>query len=415
MLLFRYLISSLLLVLVACAGTGQLAKTQSDSRAQLQKDIAYLASDDLEGRETGKAGAQKAAEYIAERLATLGLRAMGDEGTFFQEFAISQLDPHNPHVTASVVRGKNVVGFLDKGADHTIVIGAHYDHLGYGGFGSLYMGGEPQIHNGADDNASGVAGLLHLADVCRTNFPGNNFLFIAFAGEERGLLGSNYFVKNPTIELASVNYMLNMDMIGRLKEEKVLAINGVGTSPQWTPALDAISIGGISVMPSESGVGPSDHTSFYYEGIPALHFFTGQHEDYHRPTDDTERINFDGMQSVLQFIFALIQELEDDAKLTFQETQDDQQTMRSDFKVTLGVMPDYLYSGKGMRIDGVRPDRPAAVAGLQKGDIVMKMGDVEIVDMMGYMEALGQFAPGQKIKVVLDRDGKEMEKEVTFD
>ncbi|HLF63392.1 MAG TPA: M28 family peptidase [Saprospiraceae bacterium] len=413
--IIRISVLSLFLVVTSCKGTGQLGQHAGGSTEQLRKDISYLASDALEGRETGKPGAQLAATYIATRMAELKLAPMGDEGTYFQEFAMPQFDPHNPHSTTSVVRGSNVIGFMDHGAEHTIVIGAHYDHLGYGGFGSLYIGAEPAIHNGADDNASGVAGLLYLAEVCKKQFRGNNFLFIAFAGEERGLLGSNYFVKNATTDLSSVNFMLNMDMIGRLKAEKSLAVYGVGTSPEWKPVLEALQIDSIQMVPTESGVGPSDHTSFYHEGIPVLHFFTGQHEDYHKPSDDTDKINFAGMQSVLKYIEAVLQALDDDAKLVFQETQDSTQSMRTDFKVTLGVMPDYLYSGKGMRIDGVRPDRPAAKAGILKGDIVLRMSDLEVIDMMSYMEALGTFVPGQTIKVLIEHEGVQLEKEVTFD
>lgn len=405
----------LLLAIAGCKSTEQVASRGIGAMAQLKKDITYLSSDALEGRETGEPGAQLAADYIAGRMADLKLKPMGDDGTYFQEFAMPQFDPHSPHSTTSVVRGSNVIGFLDNNADHTVVIGAHYDHLGFGSFGSLYAGGEPAIHNGADDNASGVGGLLYLASVCKVQFKQNNFLFIAFAGEERGLLGSNYFVKHSTTDLTRFNYMLNMDMIGRMKPEKSLAVYGVGTSPQWMPVLETLHIDSIQIVPTESGVGPSDHTSFYYEGIPVLHFFTGQHEDYHKPSDDVDKINFAGISSVMKYIEAILRAFDDDQKIAFQETQDSAQTMRTDFKVTLGVMPDYLYSGKGMRIDGVRPDRPAAKAGLVKGDIVLRLGDMEVNDMTTYMEALGSFAPGQTIKVMIEHEGAQVEKEVTFD
>ena len=414
MKLLQFSVIGILLALASCKSIDNAGPRSSEATAQLQKDIGYLASDKLEGRETGTHGGDLAAVYIAKRMAELKLKPMGDNGTYLQEFALPQFDPHNPHQTTSVVKGSNVVGFLDHGAENTIVIGAHYDHLGYGGFGSLYVGDEPQIHNGADDNASGVAGLLYLVKVCK-QFPNNNFLFIAFAGEERGLLGSNYFVKHSTTDLSHVNFMINMDMIGRLKPERSLAIGGVGTSPSWMPVLESLHVDSIQIVPTESGVGPSDHTSFYNEGIPVLHFFTGQHEDYHKPSDDTERINFPGMISVLHYITDVIDDLDDESKLVFQETKDSTQTARADFKVTLGVVPDYLFSGEGMRIDGLRPDRPASNAGLQKGDVVVQMGDVKVSDMMSYMEALGEFNPGQTVKVTVVRDGTRIEKEVTFD
>jgi hypothetical protein len=415
MIVLRFSLSILAFYLIGCAGTGNLSKSDSKHYTQIHKDISYLASDALEGRESGSKGGQLAAEYIAERMKGLKLKPMGDDGTYFQDFAISQLNPHNPHGTTSIVHGSNVIGYQDNGAPYTIVIGAHYDHLGYGGFGSLFISDEPAIHNGADDNASGVAGMLAIAEACTKEFKRHNFLFIAFAGEERGLLGSNYYVKNPVIDLTSVNYMINLDMVGRLKAERSLAISGVGTAPQWKPTIEALDIDSLHIVATESGVGPSDHTSFYYEGVPVLHFFTGQHEDYHKPSDDVDKVNFAGLVSVTKYITALIRELEDDPKLEYQETQDSTQMVRSDFKVTLGVMPDYLYDGDGMRIDGVRPDRPADNAGLIKGDIVLKMGDLEITDMMGYMEALGQFSPGQTITITFERDGKEVLKELTFD
>jgi hypothetical protein len=410
----RLLTGACLLTMLACTGSQHLTTTNPRHSEQIKKDITYLASDALEGRESGSKGGQLAAEYISERMAALKLTPMGDQGGWFQEFAIPQLDPHNPHVTTSVVQGSNVIGYLDHGAPSTVVIGAHYDHLGMGGFGSLSFSG-PAIHNGADDNASGVAGLLYLAEVCKKRFRENNFLFIAFAGEERGLLGSNYFVKHPTVDLETVNYMLNMDMIGRLKQDKTLAVNGVGTSPQWESSLESMNLEGLKLVKSASGVGPSDHTSFYYEGVPVLHFFTGQHEDYHKPSDDVERINFDGLETVARYIANIIGSLDDDGRLEFQETQDSTQTVRSDFKVTLGVMPDYLFTGEGMRIDGVRPDRPAANAGMVKGDIVLQMGEVKVMNMMSYMEALGEFSPGDTVVIIIERDGERIEKTVTFD
>jgi len=410
----QFCILTILLALASCKGIDQAGPRNPGYPGQLKKDVGYLASDALEGRETGTHGGEMAAAYIAKRMAELKLKPMGDNGSYQQEFALPQFDPHNPHQSTSVVKGSNVIGFMDHGAQNTIVIGAHYDHLGYGGFGSLYIGDVPQIHNGADDNASGVAGLLYLADICK-QFKHHNFLFIAFAGEERGLLGSNYYVKHATTDLSHVSFMLNMDMIGRLKPERALAISGVGTAPEWMPVLEKLHIDSIQIVTTESGVGPSDHTSFYNEGIPVLHFFTGQHEDYHKPSDDTELINFPGMASVLKYITAVIADLDSKARLSFQETKDSTQTKRADFKVTLGVVPDYLFSGEGMRIDGLRPDRPAANAGLQKGDIVVQMGDHKVSDMMGYMEALGAFSPGQTIMVAVVRDGERIEKELTFD
>lgn len=384
---------------------------------EIEADIRFLASDALEGRSTGEMGEKVAAEYIAARFRSLGLLPAGENGTFYQSFSASAANPHTLDFSDSsgqTVNGLNVVGMIDNAGDNVIVIGAHYDHLGYGEFFGSLHDGEPAIHNGADDNASGVAVLLQLAEICASQFSHSDFLFIAFSGEERGLWGSNYFVKHPTIDLSNVNYMLNYDMVGRLNEEKKLSINGVGTAPEWMPALEAIAVDGISIVTTEGGVGASDHTSFYFAGIPAVHFFTGQHMDYHKPTDDADLINFEGTTSVTLFSAELIDNLAGTPELTFQQTKDEREASARDFKVTLGVMPDYLYNEGGMRIDGVRTDRPAYNAGLLKGDIIIRMGDLEIEDMEGYMRALGEFEPGQTIDVEVKRDDQVIVREVTF-
>jgi hypothetical protein len=295
---------------------------------------------------------------------------------------------------------------------YTIVIGAHYDHLGMGKEGSLHADG-PAIHNGADDNASGVAVMLGLASELRKAKLENNVLFIAITGEEKGLWGSNYFVKNPTIDLSSVNFMINMDMVGRLSDDRGLVINAVGTSPVWVSTIDKLNGGRFKVTTSESGIGPSDHTSFYLADIPAVHFFTGAHEDYHKPSDDAGLLNYEGMLKIEGFIKDMIMELDDD-KIAFTKTKDEQQASRADFKVTLGVIPDYLFDGDGMRIDGVREGRTADAAGLKKGDIVVQLGDAKIADMMSYMEALALFEEGQTVPIKYIRDKKVIEGTVTF-
>lgn len=384
----------------------------------MKEDVAVLANDSLNGRKTGSEGEKKAAKYIAKRFEDLGLQPKGTDG-YFQKFSYKA--SKNPHQEAeftsdkndSTETGENVIAYLDNKAENTVVIGAHYDHLGMGGEGSLYREGEA-IHNGADDNASGVAMMLHLADSLqkKRSPKNNNYLFIAFSGEEEGLLGSNYFVKNPTINTKKVTYMLNMDMVGRLNSENTLAVYGVGTSPILKQAVNA-NAGELKIAENESGVGPSDHTSFYLADIPVLHFFTGQHEDYHKPSDDTEKVNFEGMKIVSNYIFSIIKDLDNQPKLPFRKTKNESEVV-PEFKVTLGVVPDYLFSGKGMRIDGVSEDKPAQKAGLQKGDIVVKMGDFEVTDMMSYMKSLSKFEKGQTTKVTIDRDGELKEVEVAF-
>ena len=405
---------AILAVAGALSFSCNTALTDQSLQADLKTDVTYLAADELGGRAIGTEGEQKAAEYLAKEFEKISLEPKGTEG-FFQPFTVSK--PTNPHEEAVIgtdgagVTGRNVVGFLDKKSDKTIVIGAHFDHLGMGSEGSLHRG-DSAIHNGADDNASGTAALLALAKILQHEEMKSNVLFIAFSGEENGLWGSNYYVKNPTIDLATVNYMINMDMVGRLKEDKSLAIHGVGTSPSFPPIFDTINADSLKLITSESGVGPSDHTSFYLQDLPVLHFFTGQHEDYHKPSDDSELINYEGLVKVVRYISRLVVALDVEEKLAFTKTKDSSSNPR--FTVSLGVVPDYMFDGKGMRIDGVSEDKPAKAAGLLKGDVVVQLGDSTVYDMMSYMRALSVFQKGDSAQVVIEREGKTVETQVKF-
>tara|TARA_R110002073_G_scaffold57778_4_gene146766 strand:- start:188986 stop:190209 length:1224 start_codon:yes stop_codon:yes gene_type:complete len=403
---------SLLVLFLSLLGCKEAYQPEN----KIKEDVTFLAADKLEGRQTGTKGEIAAAEYIANRFKSLGLAPKGTEA-YYQSFTFKpKTDPHQEVKYTvvdgdSTITGQNVLGFIDNKATKTIVIGAHYDHLGYGAEGSLYRG-EKAIHNGADDNASGVAVMLNLASKLKKSNTDNNYLFMAFSGEEMGLLGSNYFAKNPTIAADSINYMINMDMVGRLKQDSTLAVYGVGTSPIFKQTLTAHN-SKFKLIENESGVGPSDHTSFYLIDIPVLHFFTGQHEDYHKPGDDSEKLNYQGMETISNYIFDVISDLNDNGKLAFRKTKNEsEETPR--FKVTLGVIPDYMFDGKGMRIDGVSEDKPAQKAGLQKGDIVLQLGDFEIIDMMSYMKSLSKFEAGNTTTVTIKRGDKTVESEVTF-
>lgn len=321
-------------------------------------------------------------------------------------------------ISTDIVReqrtGMNVVGFLDNGKENVVVIGAHFDHLGYGEEGSLHRG-ERAIHNGADDNASGIAVMLQLARDLREldEARANDYLFIAFSGEEKGLYGSNWWTKHPTVPIEKLTYMINLDMVGRLDSAKTIAISGVGTSPSWAE-IEPMKINGLKAKTSKSGIGPSDHTSFYLKDVPAIHFFTGSHGDYHKPGDDVEKVNFNGMLDITRFIESLITSLNDDPKLTFTKTQEADSTETPRFKVTMGVVPDYMYDGKGLRVDGVTEGKPAAAAGLKANDIVVKLGPQDVTDMMSYMKALGLFNKGETTQVTVLRDGKPVTMDITF-
>ncbi len=380
----------------------------------IKVDVVYLASEYLQGREAGTDGALMAAEYISRRMEDLGLTPGGADGSWYQPFDFKyNSNPHGGGVPEPRTC-RNVVGFIDNGAENTVVIGAHYDHLGMGEQNSL----EPNsnmIHNGADDNASGVAGLLHLAEALQaSNAKSNNYLFVAFSAEELGLFGSKDFVKNSSISVDKMNYMLNMDMIGRLEESKNLAVTATGTSPVWDKTFESLSGLGFKIAKSESGIGPSDHTSFYLKDVPCLHFFTGAHEDYHKPSDDSHLVNFEGIYEISEYMLALIEKLDGMGKIEFTKTKDTDQKKAAAFKVTLGVLPSYGYTGKGMEIEAVIDGRPAAEAGLEDGDIVIQIGEHKIEDIYAYMEALSKFEKGQTAEVTVLRGKKKVKKDVTF-
>ena len=270
--------------------------------ARLKVDINALASNEMEGREPGTEGEIKARDYIISRMQEIDLNPKGTEH-FIQAF--SYIEKINQDQT--VIKAHNVIGFIDNGADQTVTITAHYDHLGYGLWGSNDKD-STKIHNGADDNASGTAALLELAHILKNNGikENNNFLFIAFSAEEKGLLGSKYFVMNPTLDLNKINYVLNMDMIGRMEDGMPLTIEGLGSSLIWEPSIKNIECDAFPLTLKKRENGPSDHAPFYEEGVPSLHFWTGNHSDYHQPTDDAEKINFEAESQIISFIEALI-------------------------------------------------------------------------------------------------------------
>ena len=377
---------------------------------EMKKDVTYLASDKMKGRKTGTLGEKKAAKYIRQKFKEKQLLAKGDNG-YFQYFE-SRVNIH-PHSDSQnkKIKGINVIGFCNNQQRETIIIGAHYDHLGMGNTGSLYSG-DKEIHNGADDNASGVSILINLIDkLCENQL--YNYLFIAFSGEEEGLLGSSYFAKNPTIDLKNVRFMLNFDMVGRLNDNKELAINGIGTSSEWKELISISNTFDLKLITSESGIGPSDHTSFYLQNIPAIHFFTGQHEDYHKPSDDVEKINFHGMYFILSYVESIIKNSAKIDFFDFQETTNDTIQTPS-FNVTLGIMPDYLYSDEGLRIDGVSKGKTAYQYGILKGDIVIGLGEIKVTNIMDYMKGLSIFNKGDTTTVRIKRENNIQEIQIVF-
>lgn len=389
---------------------------------KIQEDVMYLSDDKLEGRKAGTEGEKLAAKYISERFKLLNLSNKGTQN-YYQDFYFN--NNSNPHEEIKFdnkedknkIHARNVVGFLDNGGDKTVVIGAHYDHLGYGEESSLYFGDELLIHNGADDNASGTSLLLDLANKLAMKDLQSNYLFIAFSGEEMGLLGSNYFIKNSTVKKEEINYMINMDMVGRLNDENKLSVSGIGSAKILKQIVNSNNVEFDLIefsSSSTSSFGSSDHASFYYENIPVLNFFTGQHEDYHKPSDDFDKINYDGIEKISNYIEDIIEELDSMEKLNFIKAEEVQNATPR-FNVGLGVMPDYLYNEGGMKISAITSDKkPAAIAGLMKNDIVIKMGDTNVIDMMSYMNALSSFKEGDITIVQVKRDGEIIDFEIKF-
>ena len=511
--------------------------------SNLKSHIGYLASDALEGRRTGTAGADAAMDYLVKQYQQLGIGPKGTSG-YLQKFEINeglQLDPSthftvnniqlkiekdffplansastsitgkpamalnekgqpwfkdiketleenksNPHfdietwikkeVTASAAKGatafmifntgsivdnilfnkndkteafsipviyitqagfqhfsdpsatlniqlkvqivekkrgaSNVAAFINNGAANTIVIGAHYDHLGFNEDKNALDTGHV-IHNGADDNASGTAALLEIARLLQQKSPTRyNYLFLHFSGEELGLLGSKYWIENPTMP-GAINYMLNMDMVGRYDTAHKLTVGGYGTSSKWSDIWKLTNTP-LLVKFDSTGSGPSDHASFYRAGIPVQFFFTGSHPDYHKASDDADKINYEATAQIVTLAYQMMGITDSLPKLDFIKTTEPQMGRSTKFTVSLGVIPDYGYSGTGMRIDGVSPGKLAEKLGLQAGDILLQLGDYKFVDVNSYMQTLSKFKKGDQTQLRIKRGTDEINISVTF-
>ncbi|HEX5876267.1 MAG TPA: M20/M25/M40 family metallo-hydrolase, partial [Pyrinomonadaceae bacterium] len=348
----------------------------------------------------------------------------------------------------------NVVGVLE-GSDpilknEHIVIGAHYDHLGRGGEGSGSLTpNASDIHHGADDNASGTAGLIELARVFSAQRPKlkRSIIFIAFGGEEEGLLGSNYYVNHPVAPLANTIAMINMDMIGRMKDRK-LVIGGVGTSKEWKdiikqantaqtiqvtattdqppvrkipivvssngrPIMTVDPTGAFELTLNEDGYGPSDHQSFYIKQIPVLFFWTGTHNDYHKPSDTFDKINYDDEARILRLVARIVRDVDAaDKRLTY-TTAKSEPPRASVFRVYLGTIPNYADSTDGLLIDGVREGSPAAKAGIKPGDRIVKIGTRDVKNVYDYTHALGEMKAGQEYVIEVMRAGEKLSLKIT--
>lgn len=310
----------------------------------------------------------------------------------------------------------NIIGILEGSdpnvSDEAIVIGAHYDHVGYGEYGSLYSGTDKVIHYGADDNASGTAGVLELAQkfASEKNNLKHDIVFMLFGGEEAGLLGSNFFTHSQSFQNMNVVAMLNMDMVGRLKDNK-LVIYGIGSSPIWETTIKNLNAPyNFDITYTKSGFGRSDHSSFYSQNVPAVHFFTGTHDDYHRPSDTYDKINYEGSENVIKLVYDVTKEIDSETtapEFTKAEEDNNENRQMGSVRIYVGTIPDYAYSGKGMKISGVKEGGPAEKGGMLAGDIIVKFGEKEVTNIYDYMYAMAEYKPDDEVDIVVLRDGVE--------
>ena len=405
---------------VRCASNVSPPPDESTvTAAELCATIAALADDSLEGRRAGTEGADKAARWIAGRFAGVGLEPLGNGGEYLLPFTFSASVLRDPHADpqafpdtsaggsagGATVASANVAGLVGGAdpalADEAIVIGAHYDHLGWGGMGSLAPD-ERAVHNGADDNASGVAGVIELAQRFAAHPQPRTLVFAAFGAEELGNLGSGAWVDDPPWPLEATVAMINLDMVGRLREK--LDVQGTGTSSAWAGLLDSLAADPAApeIARVPDGFGPSDHASFYGRQIPVLALFTGAHDEYHRPTDDLETIDPQGEVHVLELAARLIEAAADGREIPYAEAPVTQRRATA-FKVGLGVIPDYGYAGGGLLLASVRPDGPAAAAGLRAGDVIVELAGHVVSEVYAYTEILADLEADVPVEATVRR------------
>lgn len=415
------LLTSLAAVTNWCPLAAQTASTPRAER--VAADVRYLASDALEGRRTGDPGNDSAAAFLARQLAALPLQPAGDSG-FFQRWTVGSSEATR-QAGISGKRTQNLVAVLPGSgrlATQAVVIGAHFDHLGRGGFGSAAPDSAGSIHNGADDNASGTAALLEAARVLagRRSQPRDRraVVFVFFSGEEQGTLGSTWYTNNPAAAypMDSTIAMLNIDMVGRLREGRLMAL-GVRSAAEWQGLLDSLNgAARFDLRASGDGWGPSDHAPFFAKHRPVLHFFTDLHQDYHRPSDDAAAIDADGIVRVADFVAALGERLRvRPSGLTFVDAPPPQPVTASrGGRPVLGTIPDMTDEPGGVRLSGVRSGSPADSGGLREGDILIGIGTHTIANLQDFQNALVAHQPGERVEIRFRRGEQTLTVTVTL-
>jgi len=405
--------------------------------ATVMRDVRYLASDALEGRGTGTVGNDSAAAYIARRFSGLGLtpafvstetrvcartgNASACDPRFVQSFVARSVAAAHAGLqgelpaqnVAAVIRGSDPAL-----RDEYVILGAHFDHLGRSAFGALDPDAVNAIHNGADDNASGTAAVIELARLLRRDPPKRSVMFVTFSGEELGLLGSQYFVDHPPVPLEKVRAMLNFDMVGRMQEDRLI-VYGVATAQELNDIVaKANAAAPLRVAATGDGFGASDHSSFYAKNLPVLHFFTNVHEDYHKATDDVDKINALGIARVVALAERVTRAIADRPQpLTFVRAVAAAPSMstRENTSAYLGSIPDMgATEVKGVRLTGVRADSPADKAGLKTGDVIVEFAGKPVNDLYAYTDALYAQSPGDTVDVVVLRGAERMTVKVTL-
>lgn len=396
--------------------------------ASLRRDVTFFASDSLAGRGTGTAGYDSAAAYVVRRwrqvelapvairdAARCGAAGLGSacDSVYQQQFIARSAAAAHAGVSselptsnvAALLRGRDPVL-----RDQYVVIGAHLDHLGRAGGGALDPHAGDAIRNGADDNASGSAVVMELARLLAADAPRRSVLFVHFSGEELGLLGSQYFVEHLPVPIENIVAMINFDMVGRLREDKLI-VYGVSTAEEMQVLLDSANIAPrLDLRTVGDGFGPSDHSSFYAKGIPVLHLFTDLHDDYHRATDDVETLSIDGMARIAKYAERVTRRIADRPdRLTPVRKAPPVMSASpgSGSGAWFGSIPDMAASdARGVRLTGVSPGSPAEQAGVRAGDVLVEFGGEEVGDLYQFTDALRARQPGDTVRVVVRRDGE---------
>ena len=437
--MFRPAPLALILAVAACQPSRPTTTASRDTRVDpdtmgIRRDVEHLASDALEGRGTGTAGNDSAAAYIARRfeslrLATLPNGCQGSDASLHARCERKYFQPFIARSAAAAHAGlpselpsQNVVAMV-RGSDPVltneyVVLGAHFDHLGRSGASALDPDSAEAIRNGADDNASGTAAVMELARLLARHAPRRSVIFVTFSGEELGLLGSQRFVERSPVPIDQVVAMLNFDMVGRLRNDRVI-VYGVETATEMRALVDSAATGtGLEVRGVGDGYGPSDHSSFYARGIPVLHFFTDLHEDYHRATDDADKVSASGVGRVVGLAERVVRAIADrNERLTAVRVSRPAPVAGSgrEREVYLGSIPDMSApETPGVRLTGVRADSPADKAGLKAGDIIVEFDGKTVKDLYEYTAALQARKPGDTVKLVVLREGARVELTATL-